>query len=98
MQDGGDFRQFVFKVAEASQPEQKRWLRFRETLDTTILGTLSTSLGVVVLVDWFTGLFWYWPARMARTGPWQGPCHQPRLDWSRSPAKCSAWQGSRSGR
>jgi hypothetical protein len=50
MQDGGEFRQFVFKMAEARRPERKRWDRFRETLDTTILGTLSTSLGVVVLV------------------------------------------------
>lgn len=57
MQDGGDFRQFVFKMAEANRPEQKRWLRFQETLDTTILGTLSTSLGVVVLVIGLLGSF-----------------------------------------
>ena len=50
MENGNGYRQFVFKMAEASQPEKKSWLQFRETLDTTILGTLSTSIGVVVLI------------------------------------------------
>jgi hypothetical protein len=49
MEDGGEFRQFVFKMAEASRSERKLWHRFRETLDTTILGVLSTSLGLIVL-------------------------------------------------
>ncbi len=56
MHEGGEFRQFVFKVADASRPDRKRWQRFRETLDTTILGTLSSSLGVVILVIGLLGL------------------------------------------
>jgi hypothetical protein len=50
MENGRDYRQLVFKMAEASQPEKKSWVRFQETLDTTILGTLSTSVGVIVLI------------------------------------------------
>lgn len=56
MQDRGDLRQFVFKVAAASRQDKKRWRRFRETLDTAILGTLSASLGVVVLVVGVLGM------------------------------------------
>ena len=50
MENVHDYRQLVFKLADASQPEQKSWLRFRETLDTAILGTLSTSVGVIILI------------------------------------------------
>ena len=50
MHEGTDFRQFVYKVAEASRTDKNRGLKFRETLDTMILGTLSTSLGIVILV------------------------------------------------
>jgi hypothetical protein len=39
-------------MAEASQPEKKSSVRFRETLDTIILGTPSTSIGVLVLIIW----------------------------------------------
>jgi hypothetical protein len=57
VEDGGEYRQFFIKMAEASRPDRKRWLRFRETLDTTILGTLSTSMRVVVLMIGLISLF-----------------------------------------
>jgi hypothetical protein len=50
MEQGQDFRQIVFRMAEANQPTKKSWLKFRETLGTMICGTLSTSIGVVVLI------------------------------------------------
>lgn len=50
MQEGGEFRQFVLKMADTGRPERKFWDRFRETLDTAILGTLSTTLGVLVII------------------------------------------------
>ena len=50
MEKGQDFRQIVFKIAEANQTGKKHWLTFRETLDTAIFGTLSTSVGVVILL------------------------------------------------
>jgi hypothetical protein len=56
MENGRDYRQLVFKMAEASQPEKKSWVRFQETLDTTILGTLSTSVGVIVLIFGIYGI------------------------------------------
>jgi hypothetical protein len=56
MENGRDYRLLVFKMAEASQPERKSTVRFRETLDTTILGTLSTSVGVIVLMIWISGI------------------------------------------
>ncbi len=55
MEKGQDFRQIVFKIAEANQTGKKHWLRFRETLDTAILGTLSTSIGVVLLLAVIAG-------------------------------------------
>ena len=50
MEEGEDYLQFVYKVSETSQSETN--LRFRQTLDTAVLvlGTLSTILGVVVLL------------------------------------------------
>jgi hypothetical protein len=51
MENGHDYRQLVFKMAEASQPEMKSWIKFRETIGTAILGTISTSVGVVVLIN-----------------------------------------------
>jgi hypothetical protein len=56
MRDAEDFRLVVFKMAQAAQPEKQRLFRFRETLDTTILGTLSTSIGLVVLFIGLSGL------------------------------------------
>jgi hypothetical protein len=50
MENDHDYRQFVFRMVEARQPEAKSRIQFRETLDTTILGTLSASIGVVVLI------------------------------------------------
>ena len=50
MENDHDYRQFVFRMVEARQPEEKPWLQFRETLDTAILGTLSASVDVVVLI------------------------------------------------
>jgi hypothetical protein len=35
------YRQLLFKLAEAGQTKKKR-IKFRETLDTAILGTMST--------------------------------------------------------
>jgi ABC-type Fe3+ transport system permease subunit len=62
MQDGVDFRQFMYKVSEASQPDEKNWLRFRETLATAILGTLSNFAVVVVLIIFLrTGVNWNQP-------------------------------------
>ena len=56
MQKTEDFRRIVFRMAEASQPPTKSWLKFRESLDTMILGTLSTSVGVVVLIVGLVGV------------------------------------------
>jgi hypothetical protein len=56
MENGHDYRQLVFKMAEASQPEKQSWTQFQETLDTTVLGTLSTSVGVVVLIIGVSGI------------------------------------------
>ncbi len=50
MQQGHDFRRIVFRMAEASQSQKKRSLKVRETFDTMILGTVSTSVGVVILI------------------------------------------------
>jgi hypothetical protein len=66
MENGHDYRQLVFRMAEASQPEKKSWTQFRETLDTTILGTLSASVGVVVLTIGVSGML-----RFSRA-EWQG--------------------------
>jgi hypothetical protein len=56
MENGRNYHQLVFKMAEASQPDQKSWMRFLETLDTAILGTLSTSVGVIVLIVGISGI------------------------------------------
>jgi uncharacterized Tic20 family protein len=56
MRDGEDFRRNIVKMAEASQAEKNGLFRFRETLDTTILGTLSTSVGLVVLLIELLGI------------------------------------------
>jgi hypothetical protein len=55
MQQSQDYRRIFFRMAEASQPQKRVRLKFRETLDTMILGTLSTSVGVVVLVIGLVG-------------------------------------------
>jgi hypothetical protein len=66
MENDRDYRQFVFRMVEARQPEEKSWIQFRETLDTTILGTLSASVGVVVLIIGVSGVL-----RFSRA-EWQG--------------------------
>ena len=66
MENDHDYRQFVFRMVEARQPEVESWIRFRETLDTTILGTLSASVGVVVLIIGVSGILRF------RRADWQG--------------------------
>jgi hypothetical protein len=78
MEPGQDYRRIFYRLAEASQAQQKRWLKFRETWDTMILGTLSTSVGVVVLIFAFQGAFGI------RSGEWHelwpgAPVPSPRL-------------------
>ena len=50
MQEGADFREFIYRVSETSQSNKKNRPRIRERLDTSILGMLSVFLGVVVLI------------------------------------------------
>jgi len=45
-----NYLQLLLKLAEANQPSKKRWIKFRETLDTAILGTISTAVGTVALI------------------------------------------------
>jgi hypothetical protein len=45
-----DYRQLLFKLAVAGQTPRRRLLKFRETLDTAILGTMSTSIGIAALI------------------------------------------------
>ena len=66
MQQGQDFRRIVFRMAEASQPHKRRWWKVRETLDTMILGTLSTSVGVVIVIVGFQG--WHGVAVASQLG------------------------------
>ena len=56
MQQGQDFKHVVYRMAEASQPHKRPWLKLRETLGTMILGTVSTSIGVVVLLIGLQGV------------------------------------------
>jgi hypothetical protein len=56
MENSHDYRQLVFKMAEASQPEKKSGIQFRETLESTILRILSTSRGIVVLTMGVSGI------------------------------------------
>jgi hypothetical protein len=50
MQQGEDYRLNFRVMAEKSHAPTESWLKIRETLDTMILGTLSTSVGVVVMI------------------------------------------------
>jgi hypothetical protein len=50
------FRQFLLAMGETTAPERdvKPW--FRETLDTSILGCLSCSVGIIVLIVVISGI------------------------------------------
>jgi type IV secretory pathway VirB2 component (pilin) len=56
MEQSQDFRKMVFRMAEAAEPKPRRWLKLRESVETMILGTLSTSVGVIVLIVGLQGL------------------------------------------
>ena len=90
MHDGGDFRQFVCRVAAASRPEKTSWLRFRESVDTMILGTLSTSLGVIVLVLGLLAVLGV--GRIGWTEHVRGRAGTQRRVWDRGGRWGNAWR------
>ena len=51
MPSNSDYRQLMLKIAEASRREDGRKMSSRESLDTLILGALSTSLGIALVAD-----------------------------------------------
>jgi hypothetical protein len=50
------YRQFVVNTQPPHSPEVARKPRFRESLDTLLLGALSTSVGVVLLIALAAGV------------------------------------------
>ena len=50
MQDVENYRELLRRITEASRPQRKPLVRFRETPRTAILGTLSASIAVVALI------------------------------------------------
>jgi hypothetical protein len=56
MPSDSDYRQLSLKMGQTS-PDRVEWKRiFRESLDTLILGSLSASIGVVVLIAILSGM------------------------------------------
>jgi hypothetical protein len=56
MPSDSDYRQLSLKMGQTS-PDRVGWKKlFRESLDTLILGSLSTSIGVVVLIAILSGM------------------------------------------
>src|SRR4051812_47093939 len=46
-----EYRQFVLRIGRPCRPEGEREVSSRESLDTLMLGVLSTSLGIAVLAE-----------------------------------------------
>jgi hypothetical protein len=56
MPSDSEYRQLSLKMGQTS-PDRVEWKKlFRESLDTLILGSLSTSIGVVVLIAILSGM------------------------------------------
>jgi hypothetical protein len=51
-----EYRQNVLRMQPPGDPEAGRRPRFRESLDTLLLGALSTSIGVVLLIALASGI------------------------------------------
>jgi hypothetical protein len=51
-----EYRQFVLKMQPSREPRGVRRPRFRESLDTLILGALSTAIGIVLLIALASGV------------------------------------------
>ena len=51
-----DYRQLVVKLSPARGPGVVRRLRFRDSLDTLVLGSLSTAIGIVLLIALASGI------------------------------------------
>ena len=48
-----EYRRFVLRLVPNSRPKADREMSSRESLDTLMIGVLSTSLGIVIVVEFF---------------------------------------------
>ena len=51
-----EYRRLVVKMARSSLAREQRQRSLRESLDTLVLGLLSTSIGVIILIALFSGM------------------------------------------
>jgi hypothetical protein len=66
------YRQFLLESGKKSEPDPTATPRFQESIDTVILGSLSISVGIVVLIVVISGIAgrpigdWYHTSRYPR--------------------------------
>ncbi len=61
-----EYRRLVVKMARSSLAREERKRSWRESLDTLILGSLSTSIGIILLIALFSGMAGGHPPRWDR--------------------------------
>jgi hypothetical protein len=71
MESHQEYRHLLVKLSDSSVAREERRLTVRESLDTVILGTASTSLGVIVAIAVASGMGGYAASGYSdHTGVW----------------------------